>query len=148
MTIVATNNTMVAINNNTTRRANVIARRTNSDEMGIIKSQLIDLLKAKLQNGIVHFLFFKKDGSIREAWGTTAHNLMKVNILGTGVCRDYVNCICYWDVEKGGFRSLRFELNAFITPISEISANTKANKARSVVGEEIPIASLIKSYFI
>lgn len=109
MTIVATNNTMVAVSNNTTRRANVIARRTNSNEMGVIKAQLIDLLKSKLQSGVAHFTFLKKDGSIREAWGTTARNLMKANINGNGISRDSVNCVCYWDVEKGAFRSLRFE---------------------------------------
>ena len=48
-------------------------------------------------------------GSIREAWGTTSHNLIKANVNGRGIPRDYVNCVCYWDVEKGGFRSLRFE---------------------------------------
>lgn len=109
MTIVATNNTMVAVNNNTTRRANVIARRTNSNEMGVIKAQLIDLLKSKLQSGVAHFTFLKKDGTIREAWGTTSHNLMKANINGNGIRRDSVNCVCYWDVYKGAFRSLRFE---------------------------------------
>lgn len=109
MTIVATNNTMVTVSNNTTRRANVIARRTQSDAMGVIKAQLIDLLKSKLQSGVAHFTFLKKDGTIREAWGTTSHNLMKASINGNGISRDAVNCVCYWDVQKGGFRSLRFE---------------------------------------
>lgn len=109
MTIVALNNTMVAVSNTTTRRANVIARRTHSVEMGVVKAQLIDVLKAKLSNGIAHFTFLKKDGNIREAWGTTSHNLMKANINGNGISRDAVNCVCYWDVEKGAFRSLRFE---------------------------------------
>ena len=38
---------VVAMNGMTTHRANVIARRTGSDAMGIIKAQMIDLLKAK-----------------------------------------------------------------------------------------------------
>ena len=103
------NNNAVVINNSTSRRANVIAERTNSDVMGVVKAQMIDVLKAKLQSGIAHFLFLKKDGSLREAWGTTANNLVKANVNGRGVSRDSVNCVCYWDVEKGGFRSLRFE---------------------------------------
>ena len=103
------NNTAVVINGNTIRRANVIATRVGNDAIGVIKAQMIDLLKSKLQNGIAHFIFQKKDGSIREAWGTTSYNLIKANVNGRGIARDYVNCVCYWDVEKGGFRSFRFE---------------------------------------
>ena len=101
--------TMVVVNNKTQRRANVIYTRTNSMEMGMIKALMIDALKAKLRSGIAHFSFLKKDGTLREAWGTTAHNLIKANVNGNGIDRDSVNCVCYWDVEKGGFRSLRFE---------------------------------------
>ena len=107
--IAVTNNTMVVINNSTSRRANIIAHRTGSNAMGIIKAQMIDLLKAKLQMGVAHFVYMKKDGTLREAWGTTASNLMKANINGRGIARDSVNTVCYWDCEKGGFRSLRFE---------------------------------------
>ena len=67
--IAIVNNNAVVINNSTSRRANVIAKRTNSDVMGDVKAQMIDVLKAKLQSGIAHFLFLKKDGSLREAWG-------------------------------------------------------------------------------
>ena len=107
--IAIANSNVAVMNNKTSRRANVIAQRTNSDVMGVVKAQLIDVLKAKLQNGVAHFLFLKKDGSLREAWGTTANNLIKANVNGRGMSRDSVNCVCYWDVEKGGFRSLRFE---------------------------------------
>ena len=100
--IAIVNNNAVVINNSTSRRANVIAKRTNSDVMGDVKAQMIDVLKAKLQSGIAHFLFLKKDGFLREAWGTTANNLVKANVNGKGVSRDSVNCVCYWDVEKGG----------------------------------------------
>ena len=100
---------VVAMNGMTAHRANVIARRTGSEAMGIIKAQMIDLLKAKLQMGVAHFVYMKKDGTLREAWGTTSSNLMKANINGRGISRDSVNTVCYWDCEKGGFRSLRFE---------------------------------------
>ena len=63
--------TMVVVNNKTQRRANVIYKRTKSMEMGVIKSLLIDTLKAKLRSGVAHFVYLKKDGSLREAWGTT-----------------------------------------------------------------------------
>jgi hypothetical protein len=77
--------------------------------MGIIKAQMIDLLKAKLQSGVAHFLYMKKDGSLREAWGTTASNLMKATQNGRGLSGDAVNTVKYFDVEAGGYRSLRFE---------------------------------------
>ena len=102
-------NQMVIVNSKTQRRANVIYTRTKSMEIGVIKSLMIDTLKTKLRSGIAHFCYLKKDGSLREAWGTTAHNLVKANVNGNGIDRDSVNCVCYWDVEKGGFRSLRFE---------------------------------------
>ena len=53
--IAIVNNNAVVINNSTSRRANVIAKRTNSDVMGVVKAQMIDVLKAKLQSGIAHF---------------------------------------------------------------------------------------------
>ena len=107
--IVVANNSTVVFNNLTSRRANVIAKRTGNDAMGVIKSQMIDLLKAKMRMGVAHFVYMKKDGTLREAWGTTSSNLMKANINGRGTSRDSVNTVCYWDCEKGGFRSLRFE---------------------------------------
>lgn len=100
---------VVAMNGMTAHRANVIARRTGSEAMGIIKAQMIDLLKAKLQSGVAHFLYMKKDGTLREAWGTCASNLMKATQNGRGLSGDQVNTVKYFDVEAGGYRSLRFE---------------------------------------
>ena len=100
---------VVAMNGMTAHRANVIARRTGSEAMGIIKAQMIDLLKAKLQSGVAHFLYMKKDGTLREAWGTCAGNLMKATQNGRGLSGDQVNTVKYFDVVVGGYRSLRFE---------------------------------------
>ena len=107
--IIATNNTMVVVNGDTNRRANVIARRTGSNAMGVVKAQMIDLLKEKLRNGVAHFVFLKKNGEVREAWGTCNHNLMKAKINGRGIDRDSVNCVCYWDLEKGAFDHVDFD---------------------------------------
>ena len=102
--------TMVVVNGMTAHRANVIAARTGSAAMGIIKAQMINLLKEKLKNGIAHFLYKKQSTQeIREAWGTCSHQLMKATQNGRGLSGDVVNTIKYWDVEKGGYRSLRFE---------------------------------------
>ena len=100
---------IVAVNGMTAHRANVIASRTGSEAMGIIKAQMIDLLKAKLQSGVAHFIYIKKDGSLREAWGTTASNLMKATQNGRGLSGDQINTVKYYDVMVGGYRSLRFE---------------------------------------
>jgi hypothetical protein len=100
---------VVAMNGMTAHRANVIARRTGSEAMGIIKAQMIDLLKTKLQSGVAHFIYMKKDGSLREAWGTCAGNLMKATQNGRGLSGDQVNTVKYFDVVAGGYRSLRFE---------------------------------------
>ena len=100
---------MVVVNGKTARRANVIAHRTGSAAMGVIKAQMIDLLKAKLQSGVAHFIYMKKDGSIREAWGTCSGNLMRATQNGRGLSGDQVNTVKYFDVVAGGYRSMRFE---------------------------------------
>ena len=104
-----TMNTLVVINEMTAHRANVIATRTGSAAMGVVKAQMIDLLKAKLQSGVAHFVYMKKDGTIREAWGTCAGNLMRATQNGRGLSGDQVNTVKYWDTMSGGYRSLRYE---------------------------------------
>ena len=102
--------TMVVVKGMTAHRANVIATRTGSAAMGVIKSQMIDLLKEKLKNGVAHFLYIKQSTQeIREAWGTCNGQLMKATQNGRGLSGDQVNTIKYWDCEKGGYRSLRYE---------------------------------------
>ena len=107
--IAVANNSVVVINNLTNCRASVIAHRTNSEAMGVIKAQMIDLLKAKLQSGVTHFIYMKKDGTLREAWGTCAGNLMRATQNGRGLSGDAVNTVKYYDVMAGGYRSLRYE---------------------------------------
>ena len=80
----------IVINNTTAKRATVIATRTQSNEMGVMKAMLIDTLKVKLANGIAHFIFKKKDGSFREAWGTTQNNIAKAKTNGRGVSRKHI----------------------------------------------------------
>ena len=100
---------MVIVNGMTAHRANVIARRTGSEAMGVVKAQMIDLLKATLQSGVAHFLYMKKDGTLREAWGTCSGNLMRATQNGRGLSGDQVNTVKYFDVVAGGYRSLRYE---------------------------------------
>ena len=99
----------IVINNSTANRANVIAVRTQSTEMGVMKAMLIDTLKVKLANGIAHFIFKKKDGSYREAWGTTQTNIANAKTNGRGISREAYKTTAYFDVECGAWRSFRWE---------------------------------------
>ncbi|MBQ7421806.1 MAG: DUF2693 domain-containing protein [Prevotella sp.] len=99
----------LVLNNSTVTRATVIANRSKSEEIGIIKAMMIDNLKTKLANGVAHFIFLKKDGSLREAWGTTQPNIAKAKTNGRGVSRELYKTTAYYDVEKGEWRSFRWE---------------------------------------
>ena len=99
----------LALSNSTLVRATVIAQRTNSEEIGIIKAMMIAQLKDKLANGVAHFVFIKKNGEVREAWGTTNPSLAEKHIKGNGTNRECYNTTAYFDIEKGGWRSLRWE---------------------------------------
>ena len=101
---------MVVVNGTTAHRANVIFARTGSSVMGVIQAQMIDLLKEKLMNGVAHFIYMKHStGEIRVAWGTCSRQLLKATQNGRGLSGIQVNTVKYWDVEKGGYRSLRYE---------------------------------------
>lgn len=99
----------IVISDTTAKRATVIATRTQSSEIGIMKSMLIDTLKAKLSSGIAHFIFKKKDGSFREAWGTTQRNIASSKTNGRGSSRECFATTAYFDVEAGEWRSFRWE---------------------------------------
>ena len=99
----------LVLNNSTVVRATVIATRSHSEEIGIIKAMMIAQLKEKLANGVAHFIFIKKNGEVREAWGTTSPSLAQKHINGNGVSRELFKTTAYFDIEKGGWRSLRWE---------------------------------------
>lgn len=103
------NNNVTILSEATAKRASVIAERTKSPVVGIAKAMLIDTLKEKLQNGIAHFIFVKKDGTLREAWGTTKRQLVDNHINGRGVSRENYACCAFFDCEKGNWRSFRWE---------------------------------------
>lgn len=100
--IISTDSRMV------TRMA-VIARRTGSELMAGAKAVLLEALKDKMRDGIAHFVFQKKDGSYREAWGTTNRSLAEKYINGNAVTREAYATTAYFDVEAGGWRSFRWE---------------------------------------
>ena len=111
---IKTNNDMktsmiISNDGRTVTRMAVIARRTGSELMAGAKAVLVEALKDKMRNGIAHFVFQKKDGSYREAWGTTNRSLAQKYINGNGVTREAYATTAYFDVEAGGWRSFRWE---------------------------------------
>ncbi len=99
----------LAISSTTIVRTSVITKRTGSEEIGIIKAMMIEQLKEKLANGVAHFIFIKKDGTVREAWGTTKSELAAKKINGRGDSRENYYTTPWWDCENGGWKSLRWE---------------------------------------
>ena len=99
----------VVVDDMTITRANVIAKRTGSLEMGITKAMLIEQLKQKLANGVAHFIFQKKNGELREMFATTCQPLVNKHINGRGISREYYATTAVFDVEKGAWRSFRWE---------------------------------------
>ena len=99
----------IAVKDMTIVRANVIAERTGSLEMGIAKAMLIEQLKAKLKTSVAHFIFQKKNGELREMFATTCKPLIERHINGRGVSRECYATTAVFDVEKGAWRSFRWE---------------------------------------
>ena len=56
--IAVANNSVVVINNLTSRRASVIARRTNSEAMGVIKAQMIATCHGFVELLLAHLYHF------------------------------------------------------------------------------------------
>ena len=99
----------LVITDTTAVRMNVIAQRTQNLLIAGAKAMMIEDLKFKLRNGVAHFLYIKKDGTIREAWGTTNAALAHKYTNGNGVSREIFKTTAYFDVEKSSWRSFRWE---------------------------------------
>lgn len=107
--IIATQNTMVSMDGMTVQRTQKIAERTKDIMIGAIKAQMIETLKSKMANGIAHFIFTKKNGELREAWGTIQSNIASAKTNGHGESRENYFTTAYFDIEQGEWRSFRWE---------------------------------------
>ena len=102
--------TMIATTNGLTiTRMNVIAKRTGSELMAGAKGIMIEQLKKQLGSGIAHFVYAKKSGVLREAFGTTNRAIVEKKTCGYGVSRERFATTAYYDVEAGDWRSFRWE---------------------------------------
>ena len=97
------------ITNTTAVRMNVIAERTQNLLVAGAKAMMIESLKDKLRNGVAHFIFIKKNGEVREAFGTTNAAVAAKYTNGNGISREYFKTTAYFDIEKGQWRSFRCE---------------------------------------
>ena len=101
--------TIATTNRLTATHIAVISAKKGSAYVGIAKSMLIEEAKRQMRNGTCHFLYVKKDGSVREAFGTLNAALCNKHINGRGQSPETWGCSCYFDVEKGQFRSFRWQ---------------------------------------
>lgn len=100
---------LIAVQNMTMLRAAVIEGRTGNSVLAGMKALMIEQLKEKLKNGVAHFVYLKKDGSLREAFGTLNRALIDNYINNSGESREKYQCTAYFDIQAGGFRSFRWE---------------------------------------
>ena len=82
-----------------------VSVKKNSFYIGVAKSMLIEEAKRQMREGTCHFLYVKKDGSVREAFGTLNAALCNKHINGRGQSPENLGCSCYFDIERGAFRS-------------------------------------------
>ena len=101
---------IVTLNNQMTdKRMSAISNLTGNKTLAASKALMIEEAIRQMQNGICHFLFQKKDGSLTERFGTLNPSLCCQHIKGTGTSPELHGCTLFWDVTKGGFRSFRWE---------------------------------------
>lgn len=99
----------LVITNQTVTRMAVIAARTDSALVAGAKAMMIENLKEKLSNGVAHFIFIKRNGDVREAFGTTNRAVAAKYTNGNGCSRECFCTTAYFDIEAGEWRSFRWE---------------------------------------
>lgn len=101
--------TVIATNNLTAAHIASISLTTGSELMGASKALLIEEAKRQMRSTSgCHFIYKKANGEIREAFGTLNAAICGKHINGRGKSPENWGCCCYWDMEKGGFRSFRW----------------------------------------
>ena len=68
------------------------------------KAWALAKFKKQASAGIVHFYFMKRDGSIREAFGTISSNIVPAT---NGESRHYADTQVYFDTEKQEWRCFK-----------------------------------------
>ena len=87
---------------------NSIAKTTGSELKGMSIALLIEEAKRQMRNGVCHFIYLKKNGEVREAFGTLDRGVLHATLKGTGESPESWGCCYYHDTLKGGARSFRW----------------------------------------
>lgn len=103
-------NTMIVTNDSfAVARIATIMHRTHSELAAGAKTMMIAGLKKQMRIGTAHFVYQKKNGELRESWGTTNATLAAKHTKGNGCNREYYATTAYFDIEKGAWRCFRWE---------------------------------------
>lgn len=100
--IISTTSTLVAAH------IGKVSAATGSAYKGIAISFLIEEAKRQMRKGVCHFIYRKKDGTIREAFGILDKGVLARTLKGTGQSPETWGCY-YHDVLAGGARSFHWE---------------------------------------
>lgn len=103
--------TIITTSNNELVTKHIVActEATNSIFKGTALALLIEEAKKQMREGVCHFIYTKKDGTQREAFGSLPQALLKKVIKGTGASPESWGCCYYFDIEKGASRSFKWE---------------------------------------
>lgn len=72
-------------------------------------------LEEALKRGVVHMVYMKKNGAMRDAHGTRASQLIPEDYRAQGRRKASPLVLAYWDTDRGGWRSLlRNRLMGFV----------------------------------
>lgn len=103
------NSMIITTNTLTASRMAVITKRTGSELMAGAKAMMIETLKRQMRSGVAHFVYAKRSGELREAWGTLSGSLIQQYINGEGISREVFATTAYFDCQKAAWRSFRWE---------------------------------------
>ena len=87
----------------------------NSGATGTTICHDIEALEEALKKGVVHMVYIKKNGAMRDAHGTRATALIPEGYRAQGRRKPSPLVLTYWDTDRGGWRCLlRDRLMGFI----------------------------------
>lgn len=82
-------------------KRNIVINKQKETKM----EKKISMFRKAMANGVVCFKYMKKDGTIREAKGTTNPKTVSANyVVKGGVGPSKAGYISYWDMDKNNWR--------------------------------------------
>ena len=81
-------------------------KMNNSGAASTVISHDIVALEEALKKGVVHMVYLKKNGAMRDAHGTRASALIPEGYRAQGRRKASPRVLTYWDTDRGGWRCL------------------------------------------